>query len=96
MKKKRSAKRGTGRLQRLRLLPLPHIRREDAVGPNPRFLKLSEACRYGGFGRTKAYELINSRTIKGVKMGRHTMVEIASIDRFHASLPRLNDERASA
>lgn len=63
--------------------------REDAGKPPPRYLPLREACRYGGFGRTKAYELIRAGKIAAVHLGNRTMIDTASIDKFHAALPKL-------
>jgi excisionase family DNA binding protein len=66
---------------------LPRVRRED--GPRPKFLPFAEACRYGGFGRQTAYDLIHAGRINAVKLGRRTIIEVASIDRLHATLPKL-------
>jgi hypothetical protein len=84
MKKKSSAR------ERFSPLKLPRIRREDIMaGTRPLFLQLRQACIYGGFGRMKAYELIRARRIVAVRLGKKTMISVASIDRFHDSLPKL-------
>jgi excisionase family DNA binding protein len=62
------------------------------VDPGPgrrRLINLKTACAYGGFGRTKAYELINAGVIEAYKMGHQTMVDLATLERYHASLPRM-------
>jgi excisionase family DNA binding protein len=40
-------------------------------------------------GRTKAYELIEAGKIDAYKMGHQTMIDLNSVDRYHASLPKL-------
>jgi hypothetical protein len=82
MKKKRPA--------RFSPLSLPRIRREDVMaGKRPVFVGMRQACTYGCFGRMKAYELIRAGKIVAVRLGRKTMISVASIDRFHDSLPKL-------
>jgi excisionase family DNA binding protein len=54
----------------------------------PRLATISEACAYGRFGRTQAYELINEGKIVAYKMGHRTMVDLNTVDQYHASLPR--------
>jgi excisionase family DNA binding protein len=46
-------------------------------------------CRYGKFGRTKAYELIAHERIRAYKMGGKTMIDLDSVDEYHTSLPRV-------
>ncbi|MDA9497687.1 hypothetical protein XI05_09310 [Bradyrhizobium sp. CCBAU 11357] len=50
---------------------------------------LKKALERGGFGRTKAYELIKNGRILAYKMGGQTMVDADSIDAYHRSLPRI-------
>jgi hypothetical protein len=50
---------------------------------------LKKALERGGFGRTKAYELIKNGKIIAYKMGGQTMVDTDSIDSYHMSLPRI-------
>ncbi|MDH2380825.1 helix-turn-helix domain-containing protein [Bradyrhizobium sp. CER78] len=52
-------------------------------------IPLKKALERGGFGRTKAYELINEGKIIAYKMGGQTMVDADSIDAYHMSLPRI-------
>jgi hypothetical protein len=54
----------------------------------------SSSCRYGKFGKTKAYELIGHERIRAYKMGGETMIDLDSVDEYHASLPRV-ERRAS-
>jgi excisionase family DNA binding protein len=59
-----------------------------------RLVEFKEGCRYGKFGKTKAYELIAQGWIRGYKMGGKTMIDLDSVDDYHASLPRV-ESRAS-
>jgi hypothetical protein len=54
-----------------------------------RLVEFKDGCRYGKFGRTKAYELIAHEKIRAYKMGGKTMIDLNSVDEYHASLPRL-------
>ena len=53
-----------------------------------RLITMKSACVRGGFGKTRAYELINDGTLKAYKMGHTTMIDPDTIDAYHASLPR--------
>ena len=59
-----------------------------------RLVEFKDGCRYGKFGKTKAYELIAQEQIKAYKLGGKTMIDLDSVDEFHASLPRV-ESRAS-
>jgi Helix-turn-helix domain len=77
--------------------PLTPVRREATVTVGvalgrPRLLLFKEACRYGGFGKSKAYALIREGKIAAFKMDKRTMIDVASIDAFHASLPPANPD----
>ena len=54
-----------------------------------RLVEFKEGCRYGKFGKTKAYELIAEERIRAYKMGGKTMIDLDSVDEYHASLPRV-------
>lgn len=54
-----------------------------------RLVELKDGCRYGKFGKTKAYELIAQERIRAYKMGGKTMIDLDSVDEYHASLPRV-------
>ena len=54
-----------------------------------RLVAFKDGCRYGKFGKTKAYELIAQERIRAYKMGGKTLIDLDSIDEYHASLPRL-------
>jgi len=59
-----------------------------------RLVEFKDGCRYGKFGRTKAYELIAHERIRAYKMGGKTMIDLDSVDEYHTSLPRV-ETRAS-
>jgi len=59
-----------------------------------RLVEFKDGCRYGKFGKSKAYELIAEERIRAYKMGGKTMIDLDSVDEYHASLPRL-ESRAS-
>ena len=54
-----------------------------------RLAEFKDGCRYGKFGKTKAYELIARQRIRAYKMGGKTLIDLDSIDEYHASLPRV-------
>jgi excisionase family DNA binding protein len=59
-----------------------------------RLVEFKDGCRYGKFGKTKAYELIAHERIRAYKMGGKTLIDLDSVDDYHASLPRV-ETRAS-
>lgn len=63
-------------------------------GKQRRLIEFKDGCRYGKFGKTKAYELIAQQRIRAYKMGGKTMIDLDSVDEYHASLPRV-ESRAS-
>jgi excisionase family DNA binding protein len=54
-----------------------------------RLVEFKDGCSYGKFGKTKAYELIARQRIRAYKMGGKTLIDLDSIDEYHASLPRV-------
>ncbi|WP_316175738.1 MULTISPECIES: helix-turn-helix domain-containing protein [unclassified Bradyrhizobium] len=54
-----------------------------------RLVEFKDGCRYGKLGKTKAYELIAHERIRAYKMGGKTMIDLDSVDEYHASLPRV-------
>jgi excisionase family DNA binding protein len=66
----------------------------DSDSGKRRLVEFKEGCRYGKFGKTKAYELIAQQRIRAYKMGGKTMIDLNSVDEYHASLPRV-ESRAS-
>jgi excisionase family DNA binding protein len=59
----------------------------EGVGPNdpitpPLAVRVREACRLTGIGRSKFYELIATGDIEVIKVGTMTLVPMASLTRF--------------
>ena len=54
-----------------------------------RLIPLKVALQKGGFGRTKAYRLINEGKIVAYRMEGQTMVDADSIETYHGTLPRI-------
>jgi excisionase family DNA binding protein len=54
---------------------------EDAV-LRPLAVRIREACRLTGIGRSKLYELIGAGEIEIVKVGTMTLIPIHSLQRF--------------
>ncbi|WP_247808083.1 MULTISPECIES: hypothetical protein [unclassified Bradyrhizobium] len=59
-----------------------------------RLVEFKDGCRYGKLGKTEAYELIAHERIRAYKMGGKTLIDLDSVDDYHASLPRV-ETRAS-
>jgi excisionase family DNA binding protein len=62
---------------------------EPEPTPRRRFAAVKAACKYGGFGVTKCYELIKEGRIRAYKFGGRTLIDLDSIDELHATLPPL-------
>jgi len=48
----------------------------------PITVRVREACRLSGIGRSKLYELIGEGEIEIIKVGTITLVPVASLTRF--------------
>jgi excisionase family DNA binding protein len=55
--------------------------REQAM-PRPLTVRVREACRLTGIGRSKLYELIAAGEIEIVKVGTITLIPTSSLERF--------------
>ena len=55
---------------------------EDAVFTRPLTVRIREACRLTGIGRSKLYELIAAGEIEVIKIGTITLVPLASLTRL--------------
>ena len=53
----------------------------------PALLRLPDACRFIGVGRSKFYELVGRGEIEVVKVGTRTLVPKVSLEKFVRSLP---------
>jgi hypothetical protein len=68
--------------------PLP-ASPDGATKPPLRLGTTREACLYGRFGHTLLYALINAGRIDAYKRGTRTMIDLDSIDRMHAAMPKI-------
>ena len=59
----------------------------DAIRQEPIAISIADACTYIGCGRSLLYELIGNQQIRAVKLGRRTLVSVASLHAYVASLP---------
>jgi excisionase family DNA binding protein len=82
------------RAQQRNRLPLNGLAHFYRPTKQRRLVEFKDGCRYGKFGKTKAYELIAQERIRAYKMGGKTMIDLDSVDEYHASLPRVQS-RAS-
>ena len=56
----------------------------DADPYKPLTVRIREACRMTGIGRSKFYELIQEGSIEVIKVGGMTLVPIAELEAFLA------------
>jgi excisionase family DNA binding protein len=57
-------------------------RRASSMHLSPLTVRVSEACRLTGIGRSKLYELIKAREIETIKVGAMTLIPFASLQAF--------------
>ncbi len=55
--------------------------RREAV-PMPLTVRVRDACRLTGIGRSKLYELIAAREIEVIKVGTITLIPVAALEKF--------------
>jgi excisionase family DNA binding protein len=55
---------------------------DHALGPAPITVRVREACRLTGIGRSKLYELIAAGDIQIIKVGSITLIPVAGLQRF--------------
>jgi excisionase family DNA binding protein len=53
-----------------------------AAATRPLTVRVPEACRLTGIGRSKLYELIKERRIRTVKVGAITLIPLSSLTSF--------------
>ena len=54
----------------------------SAPAAEPIAVRIKEACRLTGIGRSKLYELIKAGEVETVKVGTATLVKVASLRRL--------------
>jgi excisionase family DNA binding protein len=57
---------------------------EEAKSARPLAVRVREACRLTGIGRSKLYELIGARELGTFKIGTMTLIATAELERFLA------------
>lgn len=63
--------------------PVPPFSTEMTLGAQlPITVRVREACRFTGIGRSKLYELIAGGDIEIIKVGTITLIPMASLQRF--------------
>ena len=50
--------------------------------PQPLTVRIPDACRMTGIGRSKLYELIEEGSIEIIKVGRMTLIPVEALERF--------------
>ena len=50
-------------------------------------VSITDACKLIGAGRSILYELIGKRHVRAVKLGRRTLIPVASLHAYIAGLP---------
>jgi excisionase family DNA binding protein len=55
---------------------------DNASGMRPISVRIPEACRLTGIGRSKLYQLIAAREIQIVKIGAITLIPMSSLERL--------------
>jgi excisionase family DNA binding protein len=55
---------------------------EDAVFSRPVTVRIRDACRLTGIGRSKLYELIAEGEIEVIKVGAITLIPMESLQKF--------------
>ena len=61
----------------------------NTSSPDRTALDLNGFCKQYSIGRVKTYELINAGQLTAVKVGRKTLIPVASAERWFAALPTL-------
>jgi hypothetical protein len=62
--------------------------------PRRNLIRFKEGLNLAKCGTTKMYELINSGKVIAYKDGGRTLLDADSINRYHASLPRVGGPSA--
>ena len=71
------------------------MRNDDLVGdkqPEPLALSVAEAARISGSSRSKLYEALQRRELRGKKLGRRTIILREALASYLASLPNFGDD----
>jgi excisionase family DNA binding protein len=55
---------------------------EPAMQTPPLAVRVPEACRLSGIGRSKLYELIKAGELRTIKVGAITLIPLTSLERL--------------
>lgn len=55
---------------------------EPSIQTRPLAVRVPEACRLSGIGRSKLYELIKAGELRTVKVGAITLIPLTSLERL--------------
>jgi excisionase family DNA binding protein len=58
-------------------------------------INVASACSRYSIGKTLLYRLLRDGHIRAVKLGARTLVDVASMDRYFATLPELLPRKAT-
>lgn len=58
-------------------------------------INIASACARYSIGKTLLYRLLRDGHIRAVKLGARTLVDVASMDRYFATLPELLPRKAT-
>lgn len=65
-------------------------RSDGSTAPPRRLATVREACSYGHFSHTKAYDYIRDGRIKAYKRDTRTLIDLDTIDSMNAALPMID------
>jgi excisionase family DNA binding protein len=66
------------------------VQERDTLQAMPITVRIRQACRLTGIGRSKLYELVAAGEIEIIKVGTITLVPVASLTKFlQSKKPRL-------
>lgn len=77
----------SGRTSRAENQTTPHSSAREAAPAYRPLMTVAQGRHYICVGNTKFYQLLAAGKIRAVSLGRRTMVDVASLDAFIASLP---------
>lgn len=64
---------------------------DHTTAHDAKFGDIKTTCARYGFGRSTAYELLNTGLIRAKKLGTKTLIEFASVEEYLASLPSFGE-----
>jgi len=68
---------------------MAQTKQQPDTNPKPRAMRLALAAKYSGLSRASLYRRWQAGEVEFIKAGSATLVDVESLDRLLASLPRL-------